>query len=70
LGLQLDIGQQALVRLLLGEVKQLESGLGARFEGTPELELLSQTLGLAQQLLGRALIVPETGLGNGGVQPG
>jgi hypothetical protein len=33
--------------------------LGARLEATPQRQLLAQALGFAQDLLGRALIVPE-----------
>jgi hypothetical protein len=42
--------------------------VGARFQVTPELEFLSQALGLAQHLLGHALVVPEAGIANGSVQ--
>jgi hypothetical protein len=42
--------------------------LGARFEVSPELELFAQAFRLAQDLLRDALIVPETGLADGGIQ--
>jgi hypothetical protein len=57
----LDFGQQAVVVLFLGKVKQLGRRLGEGFEVTPERQLLAQTFGLAENLLGDALIVPEPG---------
>jgi hypothetical protein len=65
-----DVGQEVVVRFVLSKGKQLESGLGARFEVSPEQELLAQALGFADRLLRGALIVPETRAANGGVQLG
>ena len=56
-----NVVEDALVGLFLGEVEELERGLCPRLEVAPEGQLLSQTLGLAQDSLGGALIVPESG---------
>jgi hypothetical protein len=69
-GLPGDLGQQAPVVLLLGQIEQLLGRLGARFQVSPELEFLAKTLGFAQRLLRDVLVVPETGLGNSSVQFG
>ena len=56
LGLELGIG---------GLVEELERGLevgGAGEQVTPRLDLGAQAVGLAQDLLGAALVVPESGL--------
>ena len=68
LGFPVDLGEEALVRLFLGQIEQLDGGLGARLEIAPQSELFAQTLSLAQDLLGRALVVPEAWLADGGVQ--
>jgi hypothetical protein len=69
-GLPGDLGQQAPVVLLLGQIEQLRSRPGARFEASPELKLFAKALGFAQHLLRGALVVPEIGLANGSVQFG
>jgi len=70
LGFPGDLSQQAPVVLLLGQIEQLRGRLGARFEVSPELELLAKALGFAQHFLRDALVVPEAGLANGSVQFG
>jgi len=69
-GLSGYLRQQAPVVLFLGQIEQLQARLGARFQVSPELELLAKTLGFAQDFLRDSLVVPETGLANGSVQFG
>jgi hypothetical protein len=42
-----DVGEKRLVVLCLGQVQELACGLGSRLEIAPQLELFSQTFGLA-----------------------
>jgi hypothetical protein len=67
-GLLEDVGEERLIRLGLGQVQQLDCRLGPRFETAPQLQLFAQTLSFAQRLLGRALVIPETGRAGAGVQ--
>jgi hypothetical protein len=52
----------------LGQVQELDGRLGSGQEAAPELQLLSQTFGLADRLLGGSLILPEARRANSRVQ--
>jgi hypothetical protein len=52
----------------LSQIQELDGRLGPRFEALPQAELLAQAFGLAKDPLGRALVVPETGLADARVQ--
>lgn len=50
-----------LVGGFLRELGQLQEVVYTRGQAVPDLDLLAQTLGRAQQLLGCALVAPEVG---------
>jgi hypothetical protein len=60
--LALDVGRRLGVRRLLEEVDELDQVGGSLLERAPEGDLLAQALGLADDLLGSSLVVPEPGL--------
>ena len=62
-GLAVELGGQLLVAGFLDELEGGEEVVRARLEATPQLDLGSQAAGLAEDLLGAALVVPEPGLG-------
>jgi hypothetical protein len=70
LSLRVHVGENGLIVLLLGQLEQLERGSGARLKLPPQPELLTQSLRLAQELLGRSLIVPESGFEDSSIQLG
>jgi hypothetical protein len=57
-----------LVVGLTGQVGKLDEVTGARLEGPPDGDVLAQRIGLAQDLLGLALVLPEAGLGGAAVE--
>ncbi len=59
-----------MIGLLLGKLEQLDGGLGAGLEATPQRELVAQAFGFAEDFLGSALIVPEAGFADAAVQLG
>jgi len=66
--LGVDAGRHVLVTRLGSEVGELHEVARARLERPPRGDILPQRLGLAQDLLGRALVVPEVGLGGARIQ--
>ena len=70
LGLRVDVGEDVLVALFLGQVEQFHGRPGARFEVSPELEFFAKTFGFAEDFLRAALVVPEPGRADGSVQFG
>jgi hypothetical protein len=57
----LDFRQQAVIVLFLGKIEQLGRRLSQGFEVSPKRQLFAQAFGLAEDLLGGALILPEPG---------
>jgi hypothetical protein len=60
--LAVELGGQLRVAGLLDELEGGEEVISARFETAPQFDLGSQAAGLAEDLLGSALVVPEPGL--------
>jgi hypothetical protein len=60
-GVAVDLGQELLVVLFLGEVQQFGGRSGPRFQVAPQCQLRAQALGFAQDLLCSTLVVPEAG---------
>jgi hypothetical protein len=56
-----ELGGQLVVAGLLDQLEGCEEVVDARLEATPELDLGPEGVGLAQDLLRAALIVPEAG---------
>jgi hypothetical protein len=63
-----DVGLGVRVRAVGEEPKQLLEVVRALLEGAPELDLVAQSLGLADDLLRGALVVPEAGFDGAGVE--
>jgi hypothetical protein len=63
-----DVGLGVRVRAVGEQLRQLLEVGGALLERAPELDLVAQTLGLADDLLRGALVVPEAGLDGAGVE--
>jgi hypothetical protein len=61
LGLLANLCQEVGVLIGEGKVEQLEGGVRPGFEAPPECQLIAQRLGVAQDLLGFSLVVPEPG---------
>ena len=64
----LDVGLGLGVGALAQQVGELEEVGGALLQRLPEGDLLAQALGLAQDALGGALVVPEAGFTRAGVE--
>ena len=58
-GLAVELGGQLRVAGFLDEFKGGEEIVRARFETAPQLDLGSEAAGLAEDLLGPTLVVPE-----------
>jgi hypothetical protein len=58
----IELGGQLGVRGLLDELEGGEEIIDAGLQASPELDLGPQAVGLAEDLLGAALVVPEPGL--------
>jgi hypothetical protein len=63
-----DLGLGLTVGRVAQELKELKEVGGALLERAPELDLLPQSLGLADDLLRGALVVPEPGLAGARVE--
>jgi hypothetical protein len=61
-GLAVELGGQLRVTGFLDKFEGGEEVVRARFETAPQFDLGSQAAGLAEDLLGSALVVPEPGL--------
>jgi hypothetical protein len=70
LGLAIEVRGRVGVRALGQELCELKDVVGALLQGSPQADLLAQGLGLAEDPLGRTLIVPEPGLAGARVQLG
>jgi len=66
--LRLDPGGHVLVTGLGGKVGELDDIAGARLQRPPGGDVLAQRLGLAEDLLGLSLVIPEAGLGRARVE--
>jgi len=62
-GLAVELGGQLGIGRFLDQLEGCEEIGGARFEATPQLDLVAQPAGFAEDLLGHPLVIPETGLG-------
>jgi hypothetical protein len=58
----IELGGQLGIGRFLDQLEVREQVVDPRLEPTPELDLGSQAIGLAEDLLGAALVVPEAGL--------
>jgi hypothetical protein len=66
----IQLGGQLLVARLLDELERGQQIVDARLEAAPQLDLGAEAVGLAERLLGAALIVPEPGLAGQGLELG
>jgi hypothetical protein len=57
-----ELGRQLVVAGLLDQLEGREEIVDPRLEAAPQLDLGPKAVGLAQDLLGAALVVPEAGL--------
>jgi len=62
-GAAVELGSQLGVGRFLDELEGCQEVGGASFEAAPQLDLVPQPAGFAEDLLGDPLVVPETGLG-------
>jgi hypothetical protein len=67
-GLALDIGLGLRIGGVGEEVQELGQVIGPLLERAPQGDLVAQALGLAGDLLGGALVVPEPGFDRAGVE--
>jgi hypothetical protein len=67
-GLALDVGLGLGVGGVGEQVEELGQVVGPLLERAPQGDLLAQALGLAGDLLGGALVVPEPGLDRAGIE--
>jgi hypothetical protein len=61
--LAVELGCQLGVGRFLDQLEGCEEVRGASFEAAPQLDLVPQSAGFAEDLLGDPLVIPETGLG-------
>ncbi len=61
--LAVQLGGQLGIARLVDELEDREEVVGAGFEAPPQLDLGPQAACLAEDLLGRPLVVPEAGFG-------
>jgi hypothetical protein len=66
--LALEVRGRLRVGGVVEEGQELEQVVGPLLEGPPEGDLLAQPLGLAEDLLCRALVVPEAGLAGAAIE--
>lgn len=69
-GLAVDVGLRLRIRVVIEEAEQLDEIVGALLEAPPERELVAQALGLSQNGLGSALVIPEGRIGRSRIQSG
>lgn len=62
-GAAVELGSQLGVGRFLDELEGCQEVGGASFEAAPQLDLVPQPAGFAEDLLGDPLVIPETGLG-------
>jgi hypothetical protein len=62
-GLAVELGGQLGIGRFLEQLESCEEIGRARLEAAPQLDLVPESAGLAEDLLGFTLVIPETGLG-------
>src|SRR6185369_10144179 len=68
--LAIELGGQLGVAGFLDELERREEVVGAGLEAPPQVDLRAEAVGLAEDLLGSALVVPEPGLAGQRLQLG
>ena len=62
-GLAVELGGQLGIARFLDQLEGCEEIGRAPLEAAPQLDLVPESAGLAEDLLGFPLVIPETGLG-------
>jgi hypothetical protein len=62
-GLAVELGGQLGIGRFLDQLEGCEEVGRAPLEAAPQLDLVPESAGLAEDLLGFPLVIPETGLG-------
>ena len=69
-GFAVDIGLGLRIRVRVEQAEQLDEIGRSLLEAPPERDLVTQALGLSQDGLGSALVIPERRIGRSRVQSG